>query len=99
MSKSTKNKRLGPNLQGIANPKGFLLKRWFTLAEAAIYTGYDKATLRQAVYNGDLGYSQRGPRGKWIFDVLELDKWILANFKRYDGPANEQARGHDGRFI
>lgn len=98
MSKSTKNKPLGPNLQGIKDPKGFLLKRWFTLSEAAIYTGYDKATLRQAVYDGQFGYSQKGPRGKWILDVYELDKFILSNFRMHDGPATEQARDSKGRF-
>jgi len=71
------------NVQGIINPKSFLLKRWFSMPEAAVYTGFKQITLRQAVYAGELDIGQRGDRGKWYFDVFQLDQWMLANFGPY----------------
>ena len=84
--------------QGIINPKIFLLKRWFSLSEAAIYTGFKEISLRQAVYSGELDIGQRGDRGKWYFDVLQLDNWMLANFGPYKGPVDERMRDKKGRF-
>jgi hypothetical protein len=75
------------------------LKRWFSLSEAAIYTGYKEITLRKAVYAGELDIGQSGPRGKWYFDVHQLDDWMLKNFGPYSGPVDEKPRGKDGRFL
>ena len=98
MKKATENK---PDFsrQGILNPPRYLLKRWFSLSEAAIYTGYKEITLRQAVYKGELCIGQNGPRGKWYFDIFQLDDWMLKSFGPYSGPVDEKPRGKNGRFI
>ena len=85
--------------QKILNPPRYLLKRWFSLSEAAIYTRYKEITLRQAVYNGELCIGQNRARGKWYFDIFQLDEWMLKNFGPYYGPIDEKPRGKDGRFI
>jgi len=85
-------------LHGICNPERFLLKRWFSLLEASVYTGYKEVTLRQAVREGELNVGQHGDRGKWYFDVFQLDEWMLKDFGPYKGPVDERMRGKDGRF-
>jgi hypothetical protein len=85
--------------QRTINPSGFLLKRWFSLSEAAIYTGFKEITLRKAVYARELDVGQSGPRGKWYFDVHQLDIWMLRNFGPYQGPCDEKPRAKNGRFL
>ena len=85
--------------QRIANPPCFLLKRWFSLSEAAIYTGFSEVKLRKAVYCGELDIGQKGDRGKWYFDVCQLDSWMAKHFGPYKGPVDERMRGKNGQFV
>ena len=85
--------------QRILNPPRYLLKRWFSLSEAATYTGFKEITLRKAVYAGELCIGQNGSRGKWYVDIFQLDDWMLRHFGAYSGPIDEKPRGKDGRFI
>lgn len=96
--KTTENKGFA-EIQGTNSPPRFLLKRWFSLSEAAIYTGFKGITLRQAVYTGELNVGQRGERGKWYLDINELDSFMLANFGQYQGPVDERMRDKSGRFM
>ena len=84
---------------GIHNPSVFLLKRWFSLEEASVYTGFKAITLRKAVYKGELGVGQKAGRGKLYFDVYELDQWMLRDFGPYKGPIDERIRNKQGQFI
>lgn len=99
MAKETTENKGFTEVQGIINPPSCLLKRWFSLSEAAIYTGFKPLTLRQAVYKGELHIGQRSDRGKWYFDVHQLDNWMLAHFGPYRGPVDERMRDKKGRFI
>jgi hypothetical protein len=97
VAENTENRGFA-GIQGISNPPRYLLKRWYSLWEAGIYTGFKEITLRQAVYSGELNVGQRGDRGKWYFDVFELDSFMLANFGPYKGPVDERPRAKNGRF-
>jgi hypothetical protein len=71
---------------------------WLTLPEAAWYSSHSEATLKKAVYRGELKVIQRGARSKMIFDVVDLDKWLLAEKGVHKGPVDERQRAKNGRF-
>jgi hypothetical protein len=98
VKKATENNK-NYESQRITNPPRFLLKRWFSLSEAATYTGFKEISLRKAVYARELDVGQSGPRGKWYFDVFQLDAWMLRNLGPYQGPVDEKMRDKNGRFI
>jgi hypothetical protein len=85
--------------QRIKNPSCFLLKRWFSLSDAAIYTGFSEVKLRKATYSGELQIGQKGTRGKIYFDVMELDSWMLKDFGEYSGPVDTRKRDKGGKFV
>jgi hypothetical protein len=99
MAKDKKNKPLIVEMQGNDNPQRYhFFKRWMTLPEAAWYSSQSEATLKKAVYRGALPVIQRGARSKMIFDVVDLDAWLLADKGVHKGPVDERQRAKNGRF-
>ena len=99
MAKDKKNKQLTAEIQGNDNPsRYYFYKRWLTLPQAAYYSSHSEATLKKAVYRGELQVIQRGARSKWIFDVVDLDAWLLADKGIHKGPIDERKRAKNGRF-
>ena len=74
------------------------MKRFFDLKEASIYTSMGEVSIRQAYYDGLLPAIQRGPRSKLIFDVKDLDSWMLAGKKQHEA-VSTRMRARNGRFI
>jgi hypothetical protein len=101
MNKGKQNKGVGEKTQSILHPKGLapypFFKRFMTLPEGAFYTGQAESTIKRAVYDGHLPVIQRGERSKWILDVQDLDRWMLA-WKRIHRPVDQRQRTRDGKF-
>ena len=74
------------------------MKRFFSLQEASIYTAMGEVSIKQAYYDGLLPAIQRGPRSKLIFDVKDLDSWMLAGKKQHEA-VSTRMRARNGRFI
>jgi len=74
------------------------MKRFFTLPEASIYTAMGEVSIKQAYYNGLLPAIQRGKRSKLIFDVQDLDAWMLQDKKNHSA-VDTRPRARNGRFI
>ncbi len=67
--------------QGIQNPPGLLLKRLFSLKDAARYLGRSTGSLRETIWRGDIPYVRDGRR---IFlDIRDLDEFIEKNKTRF----------------
>lgn len=99
MAKDKKNKAVIDPPQGILNPPGYsFFKRWMSLPEAAFYTSQGEATIKKAIYRGELPVIQRGPRSKIILDVTDLDTWMSADKGVHKGPVDERQRAKNGRF-
>jgi hypothetical protein len=101
MAKDKENKGFSKNKQCISGtkyPEKYpFFKRFVTLPEASFYCGQAESSIKTAVYAGDLPVIQRGERSKWILDVYDLDKWMLA-WKRFHKPVDERIRDKQGRF-
>jgi hypothetical protein len=74
------------------------MKRFFSLQEASIYTAMGELSIKQAYYKGLLPAIQRGARSKLIFDVKDLDSWMLAGKKQHEAVSSKM-RARNGRFI
>ena len=99
MAKNKKNKQLNPEKHGNDNPlRHYFYKRWLTLPEASFYTSHSEVTLKRAVYRQEIPVIQRGARSKMIFDVVDLDAWLLADKGVHKGPIDERQRAKNGRF-
>lgn len=61
-----------------------LLKRLFTVQEAASYLGKGTDAMREMIYQRIIPVIQRGDKGKIYLDRLDLDAWIEQN-KRFSG--------------
>jgi excisionase family DNA binding protein len=66
-----------PKAAGVANPKGHLRKRLYSVGEAAEYMGRSVNGLREMQWAGKLPYIKDGK--KILFDIIDLDKWIEQN--------------------
>ena len=99
MAKNKKNKQLTSEKHGNDNPlRHYFYKRWLTLPEASFYTSHSEVTLKRAVYRQEIPVIQRGARSKMIFDVVDLDAWLLADKGVHKGPIDERQRAKNGRF-
>jgi excisionase family DNA binding protein len=58
------------------NAKSGPTKRLLRSGQAAEYLNVSVWTLRQFVQSGDLPVVQRGERGKFLFDLRDLDSFI-----------------------
>lgn len=95
---TTENKGL-TETQGISNAMRYhFYKRWLTLQESAYYTAQSEALVKKAVYRGELVVIQRGARSKMIFDIVDLDAWMLKDKGCHKGPIDERMRAKNGRF-
>lgn len=61
-----------------------LLKRLYTIPEAALYLGKGTDAIREMVYSRTIPIIQRGDKGKIYLDRSDLDAWIEAE-KRFAG--------------
>lgn len=52
-----------------------VFQRWFSLRQAAVYTGRSASTLRGLVKAGRLRATK--PAGVLVFDVSELDRFMM----------------------
>ena len=68
------------------------------MPEASWYSSQSEATLKKAVYRGELPVIQRGARSKIIVDIVDIDKWLLADKGVHKGPVDERQRAKNGRF-
>lgn len=92
------NKEL-QDIQGMNSPLGYLVpKRFFTLQEAAHYCALAEISIKQAVYKKELPVIQRGPKSKLIFDVQDLDSWMLTDKKNHSA-VDTRMRARNGRFL
>lgn len=55
---------------------GRVVQRWYSLRQAAIYTGTSASTLRRMVKAGRIRATK--PIGVMVFDVSELDRFMLS---------------------
>ena len=94
MPESLENREIVEKTHWISYP----MKRFFSLQEASIYTAMGEVSIKQAYYNGLLPAIQRGPRSKLIFDVKDLDSWMLAGKKQHEAVSSKM-RARNGRFI
>lgn len=65
-----------------------LLKRLFTVNEAAVYLGKGTDSIRQMIYSKTIPVIQKGDRGKVYLDRFDLDQWIQRN-KGFSGEVKE----------
>ena len=54
-------------------------KKWFSLSEAAKYLSRCNRQVLRYVEEGDLKGYQRTYRGKWLFDLKDLDAFVMHN--------------------
>ena len=52
-------------------------KKWFSLSEAAKYLIRCNRQVLRYVEEGDLKGYQRTYRGKWLFDIKDLDAFVM----------------------
>ena len=95
MTETLKNREIAEKTHGIAYP----MKRFFSLSEASIYTAMGEVSIKQAYYQGQLPAIQRGTRSKLIFDIKDLNKWMLADKKLREEAVDTKPRAQNGRFI
>ena len=74
------------------------MKRFFSLKEASIYTAMSEVSIKQAYYQGQIPAIQRGKRSKLVFDVEDLNAYMLQDKKRHSA-VDTKIRGKDGRFL
>ena len=94
MAETPTNRRLTEKTHGIAYP----MTRFFTLSEAAIYCAMAEVSIKQAYYQGHLQAIQRGARSKLVFDIKDLNTWMLKDKKQYEA-VDTKPRAKNGRFI
>ena len=51
--------------------------KWFSLSEAAKYLSRCNRQVLRYVEEGDLKGYQRTYRGKWLFDIKDLDAFVM----------------------
>ena len=73
------------------------IKRFYSLAEAAVYCALSEISLKQAYYRGELPCIRRGVKSKLIFDVQDLDSFMLKD-KQQHKAVDTRMRARNGRF-
>ena len=53
------------------------IKKWLNLSEAAKYLSRCNRQILRYVEEGDLKGYQRSYRGKWLFDIKDLDAFVM----------------------
>ena len=67
-------------------------KKWYTLMEASEYLSRCKRQIIRYVDEGSLKGYQTQYRGTWLFDIKDLDAWVMFNtsFAKLTKPQKEQ---------
>ena len=80
MAKKPHTDKGSQKAQGIDNP---VLKRLFTLKEAAEYLGRGVYGMRELAWAGDIPVVKKEKDRKLYFDLVDLDSYIEKNKRTY----------------
>ena len=70
-------------------------KKWMNLSEAAKYLSRCNRQILRYVEEGDLKGYQRSYRGKWLFDIKDLDAFVMYKlpYRKLTRPQKKSIRG------